>query len=270
MCLWAGLVGLAVCHAGGLAVAVSALRAGDGVAARCRQGAAHRPSAGSAHARRVRGVPRSGPAGLGRQRGSPGDWQVGRVRHRLQAVDRPSTKAPTGWPGTTTTRWTAPWRRSAGKPRRSAAYSAPPPPRCCAFTAPTSKAAAWTPMAWQSYPPAGSARHSATTRCCRTATSSCWLPQPRFGCGRPPDLAARSGWRLNYGQIAKWLYAAKRGERPRSLAVWGVCHVTPQCSSSRGWWLSCPRPGLPLLSRSREGRFSKITMRVRRSHRRSA
>jgi hypothetical protein len=29
------------------------------------------------------------------------------------------------------------------------------------------------------------------------------------------------------------LYATKRGERPRNLAVWEVCHVTPQCSSSR-------------------------------------
>jgi hypothetical protein len=29
-------------------------------------------------------------------------------------------------------------------------------------------------------------------------------------------------------------YAAKRGERPCSLTVWGVCHVTPQCSSSPG------------------------------------
>jgi hypothetical protein len=53
-----------------------------------------------------------------------------------------STKAPTGWCGTTTIGLTAPWRRPVGKPRRSAAYSAPVRPRCCAFTAPTSTAAA--------------------------------------------------------------------------------------------------------------------------------
>ena len=56
---------------------------------------------------------------------------TGRVRHRLQAVDRTaSTRAPTGWSGTTTTRWIAPWRPSAGRrggrpaarhPRRRAA-----------------------------------------------------------------------------------------------------------------------------------------------------
>jgi hypothetical protein len=34
-------------------------------------------------------------------------------------------------------------------------------------------------------------------------------------------------------RIVLRLYATKRGERPRNLAVWEVCHVTPQCSSSR-------------------------------------
>jgi hypothetical protein len=33
--------------------------------------------------------------------------------------------------------------------------------------------------------------------------------------------------------LVLWLYATKRGERPRNLAVWEICHVTPQCSSSR-------------------------------------
>jgi hypothetical protein len=36
------------------------------------------------------------------------------------------------------------------------------------------------------------------------------------------------------------LYATKRGEWPRSLAVWLVCHLTPQCNSSRQTsWLPC-------------------------------
>ena len=29
------------------------------------------------------------------------------------------------------------------------------------------------------------------------------------------------------------LYATNRGERPRNLAVRWVCHLTPQCNSSR-------------------------------------
>jgi predicted transcriptional regulator len=31
----------------------------------------------------------------------------------------------------------------------------------------------------------------------------------------------------------KWLYAMKRGWRPRTLAVGTVCHWTPQCNRSR-------------------------------------
>jgi len=30
-----------------------------------------------------------------------------------------------------------------------------------------------------------------------------------------------------------WLYAAKRGERPRIRAVGGACHDTPQCNNNR-------------------------------------
>jgi hypothetical protein len=56
-----------------------------------------------------------------------------------------STRAPTGWPGTTTTGWIAPWRRSAGRPRGLAACSAPAFTPCCASTAPTCTAVACRP-----------------------------------------------------------------------------------------------------------------------------
>jgi hypothetical protein len=49
-------------------------------------------------------------------------------------------RAPTGWHGTTTTGWTGPWRRSAGKLRSSAASLAPGRSGCCACMAPTSMA----------------------------------------------------------------------------------------------------------------------------------
>jgi hypothetical protein len=47
---------------------------------------------------------------------------------------------------------TAPWGRWAGRPKRSAGCSAPTLTRCCASTAPTAKAAVWTPRAWRSCP----------------------------------------------------------------------------------------------------------------------
>ena len=38
-------------------------------------------------------------------------------------------------------------------------------------------------------------------------------------------------------RIAKRFYATKRGERPRSLAVWSVCHLTAHCrSGAAGRW----------------------------------
>ena len=37
-----------------------------------------------------------------------------------------SARAPTGWPGTTTTGWIAPWRRSVGRPRWSVALLGAP------------------------------------------------------------------------------------------------------------------------------------------------
>jgi hypothetical protein len=52
-----------------------------------------------------------------------------------------------------------------------------------------------------------------------------------------PALLTATGLVL-YGMLGTayslfWLYATKRGERPGRLAVWGVCHLTPQCNSSR-------------------------------------
>ena len=73
------------------------------------------------------------------------------------------------------------------KPRRSAACSVPGSPRCCVSTAPTSKAAAWTPRAWRSSPPTYSAARSAMTACCRTSTWSCLPPPPGPASARPPD-----------------------------------------------------------------------------------
>jgi hypothetical protein len=37
-------------------------------------------------------------------------------------------------------------------------------------------------------PAGGCATPSARTGCCRTPISSCWLPLPACGCGRPPDI----------------------------------------------------------------------------------
>jgi hypothetical protein len=59
---------------------------------------------------------------------------------------------------------------------------------CYASTAPTSKAAACRPGAWRSCPPTCCAARWAMTGCCRTPRSSCWLPLPACGCGRPPDV----------------------------------------------------------------------------------
>ena len=122
------------------------------------RGAAHRPPAGPAHPRRLRGLPRPGRARLARQRRSPGDRPQRRVRHRHQAVDRqrpPGRRRaglaqplpPGSHPGD------GPLGGAAGRPR----CSAPAPPRCCASTAPTSTAAACTPRAWRSCPPTCSA-----------------------------------------------------------------------------------------------------------------
>jgi hypothetical protein len=79
---------------------------------------------------------------------------------------RPSEQARTWQRGAegerrTATRWTAPWRRSAGKPKRSVECSASASTPCCACTAPTFKVAACTPRAWRSWPPTCSATRSA-------------------------------------------------------------------------------------------------------------
>ena len=178
-------------RAGRLAAAVPALRAGPHLAARRPRGARTPPACWTGSPATASWSSTTWPCpARQRQRRSPGDRPHRRVRHRHQAVDRQRPpEAPTGWPGTTTTAWTAPWRRSAGKPRRSAACSAPAPPRCCASTAPTSKAAAWTPRAWRSSPPTCSAARSAMTGCCRTPTWSCSPPPPEPAPARPPDPA---------------------------------------------------------------------------------
>jgi hypothetical protein len=112
------------------------------------------------------------------------------IRRRLQAVDRqrPPGRRRAGLaeplPG-----WIAPSTPCAGRRRRSAGCSAPVRPRCCAFTAPMFKVAAWTPRAWRSCLPASSAAPSAMTRCCRTPTWSCSPPPPGAASARPPDRA---------------------------------------------------------------------------------
>jgi hypothetical protein len=72
-------------------------------------------------------------------------------------------------------------------------------PRWCASTAPTSMAAACTPRAWRSCRLGGCETPSARTGCCRTPMSSCWLPLPACGCGRPPDIR-RTALRLSHSQ----------------------------------------------------------------------
>jgi hypothetical protein len=67
-------------RAGGLAAAVSALRAGACLAARRPRGAAHRPPAGPAGPRRLCGVPRPGRPRVARERRSSGDRPQRRVR----------------------------------------------------------------------------------------------------------------------------------------------------------------------------------------------
>jgi len=84
----AGRAGRPGCRgAGWLAAAVPPLRASAHVAARRPRRAPHRPAAGPPDRRRLRGLPRPGRPRLGREPGSPGHRQVGRVRHRHQAVD---------------------------------------------------------------------------------------------------------------------------------------------------------------------------------------
>jgi Nuclease-related domain len=75
------------------------------------------------------------------------------------------------------------------EPRRSAGCLVPRSPRCCACTAPTSRAAACTPGAWRSCPPTCSAVRLAMTGCCRTPTWRCSPPPPGPACARPPDRA---------------------------------------------------------------------------------
>ena len=65
------------------------LRAGPHLAARRPRGAAHRPPAGAAHPRRLRGLPRPcGAREYQRERRSSGHRPKRRVRDRQQAVDR--------------------------------------------------------------------------------------------------------------------------------------------------------------------------------------
>ena len=120
-------------------------------------------------------------------------WSIGpsgRVRHRLQAVDR---QRPPGRRRAGLAQPLPPGPHPGHRPLGS--RDARPParhpcrPRWCASTAPTSKAAACTPRAWRSSPPPCSAARSAMTGCCRTPTSSCSPPPPGPACARPPDRA---------------------------------------------------------------------------------
>jgi hypothetical protein len=60
-------------------------------------------------------------------------------------------------------------------------------------------AAACTPTAWRSCRLGGCATPSARIGCCRTPMSSCWLPLPACGCGRPPNVR-RIAVRLRHGR----------------------------------------------------------------------
>jgi hypothetical protein len=148
---------------------------------------------------RLRGLPRPGRADSPANVDSPGNRPQRRVRHRQQAVERqrPPERRRAGL-AQPLPAWTAPWRRSAGRPSRSAACSAAGPRRCCACTAPTSTAAACTPRGWRSCPPTCSAVRWAMTGCCWTPTSTCWPPPPACGCGRLvphlPLIVVAFGW----------------------------------------------------------------------------
>jgi len=49
----------------------------------------------------------------------------------------------------------------------------------------------------------------------------------------PPCCVPASGCVNSTWPRVNGLYAAKRGSRPRSGVVWGVCQCTPQCRSKR-------------------------------------
>jgi hypothetical protein len=64
------------------------------------------------------------------------------------------------------------------------------------------------------------------------------MPESAAVVGHLLPMETQRIWRtrrqeVSYFHLKKWVYAAERGARVRSLAVAGACQVTPACRSRR-------------------------------------